>query len=175
MQELRRRIIMPLLLILCLVPMSWAQTSNNNQTPFTLGGLSWEGNLGFVFGQGYTLGKISVVPNVRFALDSTFSSLGVSNEQSVGLDIIAWLMRGNSYRFGVIVNPAKVDWLQFVDLSTGTYMSQSLGVEFIKDFTQTVGVSLWGKGTAQILKARTKFQDRLSGGVAIVIRKPQSE
>ena len=136
-------------------------------------GTNYEGNVGFVFGLGHTVGKVggrsvSVMPYYRFSVDSTLQD-GTRFVKSTGVETAIWLYQSGEWKFGLLASPFNIDWIDSQQESLGAYLSGSAGLT-ARWWGGKYGFAFWGKLKTDY-RTTTSYNDLKSFGIVAFTKK----
>lgn len=134
-------------------------------------GANYEGNYGLFFGTGHTVGKVVLMPYVRFSIDSTIEEDTKTRfTKSLGLETAIFLYDKPKYKLGLIASLANVDWVDRQEDPLGTYFTQSAGIIGSYHFSEMFSLAGWAKGKTQLFVSDTEYPEGYNFGLALVVR-----
>ena len=157
-----KKLMTTILVLLVTSMFTMATAQETEKTNFCYVAYDQSGTYGISYGLGFTLGKVSIVPNTRYALGSDLATGGLNYEKSASVEIIYWpaFLTGANWKIGIVAAPIQVDWLEVQDNDLGAYLTQAGGVAGTYSFGRVAVLGAL-KGTSQLLATDTAFKDRL--------------
>lgn len=149
---------------------SFMNSGNASANDLLYLGVNYEGNYGLFFGTGHTVGKVAIMPYVRYSIDSTLKDDKTRFKQSVGFETAIFLYDRPKYKLGLMAGLLNVDWVEKQNEPLGTYIPQSAGVIGSYHFSEKFSLAGWLKGKTQLFVSNTEYPKGFNVGLALVVR-----
>lgn len=166
-----KRILCIATLLFCMSFAGSAMTQDKSKsTTHTFAGFNYQGDVGFLFGTGQTVGRVTIVPFARFSIDSTLTD-ELRFKKTFGAETIIWMLRAKQIKLGLIASVFTLDWLDNQEESIGTYITQSAGLSLHWQIVDGFALNVAAKGKAQLFQRKTSYRDRFAIYVVAVTDK----
>ena len=164
-----KKLFISLILAFAIV-LSGGLSSNISASDLLYLGANYEGNYGLFFGTGHTVGKVAIMPYVRYSIDSTLKDDKTRFKQSVGLETAIFLYDRPKYKLGLMAGLLNVDWVEKQNEPLGTYIPQSAGIIGSYHFSEKLSFAGWLKGKTMLFSPHSVYPKSFNVGLALVVR-----